>query len=519
MGAPAFFVDISSPSTIAFMHDSGDMLILSETQHAVRLVLARSGLLIPFAGNGTGSFGGDGGSAQLAALSSPSDLVVHADNSVLIADKANNRIRKVLPNGTMTTWLGDGVASGAGDGLQRSFARVSSPVGLAIHPITSDVFIVENGGARVRRVDARTDFVWLFIGQPAGSMAQVYITMSLPRILLPLPGTRDMFLLADFCMIYRVNSTSGTASVVAGNSICGNSGDGGSAATSRIGTVAGLAIDPATGAVFVSDYTNSVVRAFTIGGMLWRLASETPGSIPALYGGAAANVSISGPSGIAWHPTSGSLVIAESSGNRVRAVPAACRVAPTAVSAVLCRVGRAVAVANLSIYFLMICHLADAICCHELTSFAIAPAERELHAHRVRVYVELAIAIAFCQQISVVVTVSQQDDLASATELDTHFIADAKQKCNCQLDGNGFYHRVGHSDSVGHCDGVSDACTVHSDQARFQLRCADPSCGRACFCSSTEQHRCGVTASDCCQCRSATSHAACFHRARLRRAV
>lgn len=463
LGNAASIADVASPSAVAFLHGSGDMLILSETRHVIRMMLARSGLLIPFAGNGTDSFGGDGGSAQLAALSSPSDLAVRAGNSVLIADRANNRIREVLPNGTITTWLGNGAASSAGDGLQRASARVNAPISLAIHPITSDVFIVEYGGKRVRRVDARTNVVSLFIGQPAGSVAQVYISMSIPRVLLPLPGTRDMFMLADFCMIYRVNSTSGFVNIIAGNSICGNSGDGGSAVASRMGTVTGLAVDPATGTVLVSDYSNNIIRGFGTGGMLWRLAGETPSTITALYGDPAANVSVLGPSGLAWHPSSGALVIASTNGNLIQAVSSACLVSPAAVSLVPWHFGQRCAALRLQ----------DRP--HELPCYVslIRPssilAELKRDAVAIRVVVNYGVIDGVHQRFHIAICVYEHVCIPYTAVANFHPVSDREPLLHSEPHRLSVRHSFRHSHAFGNYKLIGNASAIDSDQARCPL--------------------------------------------------
>src|SRR5579871_2091285 len=64
---------------------------------------------------GPHSFSGDGGPATAAQLNDPADVVVDKEGNILVADTFNDRIRKVAPNGIITTVAGGG-SNGSGDG-------------------------------------------------------------------------------------------------------------------------------------------------------------------------------------------------------------------------------------------------------------------------------------------------------------------------------------------------------------------------------------------------------------------
>ena len=60
-------------------------------------------------------FGGDGGPAANARLYSPSGIAVDSDGTAYIADTANNRVRKVTPDGVISTLAGTGNAGESGN--------------------------------------------------------------------------------------------------------------------------------------------------------------------------------------------------------------------------------------------------------------------------------------------------------------------------------------------------------------------------------------------------------------------
>ena len=60
------------------------------------------------AGTGRAGYSGDGGPAFRARLSQPEGLAVASDGTLYIADFGNNRVREVLPDGTIETIAGAG---------------------------------------------------------------------------------------------------------------------------------------------------------------------------------------------------------------------------------------------------------------------------------------------------------------------------------------------------------------------------------------------------------------------------
>jgi len=83
------------------------------------------GVISTVAGNGSAGFTGDGGPATSAKLSDPSGVAIDGAGNIYIADDSNNRIRKVSPNGTITTVAGTGIAGYSGDGGPATDAQLN----------------------------------------------------------------------------------------------------------------------------------------------------------------------------------------------------------------------------------------------------------------------------------------------------------------------------------------------------------------------------------------------------------
>ena len=84
-------------------------------------------------------------------LSLPRDVAVAADGSLLIADLGNHRVRRVATDGTVTTVAGGAGQGFSGDGDPATTAQLNAPVGLVALP--NNGFLVADGNNdRVRRV-------------------------------------------------------------------------------------------------------------------------------------------------------------------------------------------------------------------------------------------------------------------------------------------------------------------------------------------------------------------------------
>lgn len=138
----------------------GNFYIAESYGHRVRKVSA-NGEISTLAGTGQPGFSGDGGPATLATLSYPRDVAVDSMGNVFVADTSNNRIRRIAPDGTITTVAGNGTGtcgtcgtgSGGpnGDGGPATQAKIYSPEHIAADT-QGNVYISEGYNSAIRRV-------------------------------------------------------------------------------------------------------------------------------------------------------------------------------------------------------------------------------------------------------------------------------------------------------------------------------------------------------------------------------
>lgn len=148
-GGPAAAARISAPRGIGGTADGG-YLIADSDNDRVRKV-SPSGIITTVAGNGTRGFGGDGGPATAAALNAPYGVSALPDGSFYIADSGNHRIRRVAPDGTISTVAGTGIAGFSGDGGPAALAKVNTPHAVEATP-DGRLLIADMGNHRVREV-------------------------------------------------------------------------------------------------------------------------------------------------------------------------------------------------------------------------------------------------------------------------------------------------------------------------------------------------------------------------------
>lgn len=131
--------------------DAAGALYISDTiNHRIRK-MTPDGTISTFAGTGTAATNGNGGPATSASIQSPRGLAFDAAGNLYFADFAANRVRKISPDGTITAVAGNGTAGDSGDEGPATSARLYAPFGVAVDS-AGNVYIAEWQGDRVRVV-------------------------------------------------------------------------------------------------------------------------------------------------------------------------------------------------------------------------------------------------------------------------------------------------------------------------------------------------------------------------------
>ena len=130
-GAPAGNAEMNGP-TVVVLDSAGNLYIADRYNNRVRKVMAATGIITTIVGNGTPGYSGDGGPAVSAELSQVTSVTLDSMGNLYIADFGNNRIRKVDTAGIITTVAGNGTSGYSGDGGPATSAEMKKPAGVAL---------------------------------------------------------------------------------------------------------------------------------------------------------------------------------------------------------------------------------------------------------------------------------------------------------------------------------------------------------------------------------------------------
>src|SRR5205085_12111469 len=117
---------LNNPAGVA-VDATGNLYMADTSNNRVRRVTP-NGIINTIAGTGTAGFSGDGASPMAAQLNNPAGVAVDATGNLYIADTSNNRVRRVTPNGIISTIVGTGTAGSSGDGAPPMEAQLNNPV-------------------------------------------------------------------------------------------------------------------------------------------------------------------------------------------------------------------------------------------------------------------------------------------------------------------------------------------------------------------------------------------------------
>jgi len=279
-GGPAVDARLYYPSAVA-LDSAGNMYIADSFNNKIRKVDFDTKEISTVAGDGDSGYQGDGGPALGAQFRSPTGVAVDDAGNLYIADKNNNRIRKVdftnVP-ATITTVAGTGSSGYSGDDALAINAELRSPGGLAIYD--GNLYIADTGNSRIRMVDFSSgDGI---ITTVAGVSA--YGTFSGdggPATEADLNGPNAIALdsLGNLYIsdtynnrIRKVDAETQIITTVAGSSNTdGFGGDGDSATNALLSRPGGVAVDN-FGNLYIADTENYRIRQVFPNGTIWTIA-------------------------------------------------------------------------------------------------------------------------------------------------------------------------------------------------------------------------------------------------------
>jgi sugar lactone lactonase YvrE len=268
------------------------------------------------AGNGTRGFSGDGGPGTSASLNIAADVAVDAAGNAYIADTFNSRIRKIAPDGTITTAAGDGTYGHSGDGGPATAAQIGYVFQLAVDA-AGNLFLAD--GSYVRKI-APNGIIATVAGSggwPPDGDGGLATQAAISAISIAVDPLGNLYIGEQSQQRVRKIDTAGIIRTVAGNGVAGFSGDGGPATAASLNNPWGISAD-GSGNLYIADFRNNRVRKVDPAGIISTLAGDG-GYTFAGDGGAATAASIAAPMDMTADGR-GNVYIADRMNHRIRKV-------------------------------------------------------------------------------------------------------------------------------------------------------------------------------------------------------
>lgn len=289
---------------------AGNVYIADSANDTIRKI-DPSGLVSTLAGS-PGLAGSSDGTGAAARFSSPSALAVDRAGILYVADAGNDTIRKISPSGMVTTFAGTSGARGSADGTG-TVARFDRPSGIAVDS-AGIIYVSDSFNHTIRKITPQ-GAVTTFVGT-ADQWGSVDGTGSAARLFFPgalAVDTASNLYVVDQDRVIRKITSAGVVTTLAGSPSAVGSLDG-TGSSARFDHPAGIAVS-STGILFVADSNNQTIRSITpaglvstVGGIAGQIGStDGPGNV-ALF---------NHPSGIAVD-LSGNLYVADTYNDAVR---------------------------------------------------------------------------------------------------------------------------------------------------------------------------------------------------------
>lgn len=311
-----------NPNGIA-IDAAGNLYVADEANSTVRKITP-NGTVTTLAGL-AGTAGSSDGTGSSASFFAPTDVAVDAAGNVYVADATNHTIRKITPAGTVTTVAGSAGTAGSADGIG-SAARFNYPNSVCVDS-AGNVYVTDFRNFTIRKIDA-SGTVTTVAGSAGvdghadgtGGAASFYFPSGIS-----VDSAGTLYVADAGNVTIRRITAGGVVTTLAGTAGVTGSADGlGSAA--QFGSLNGLAADSA-GNVFVADQINNTIRKITLAGAVSTLAGSV--GVHGSPDGTGSAARFYNPADVAAD-AAGNLYVADASNNTVRKITSAGQVSTQA---------------------------------------------------------------------------------------------------------------------------------------------------------------------------------------------
>ncbi|WP_291274392.1 SMP-30/gluconolactonase/LRE family protein [Flavobacterium sp.] len=278
-GSNAIF---NNPQNVA-ADAAGNIYVADYSNHRIRKI-DTSGNVTTLAGNGTnGYLDANGANAQ---FNHPYGVAVDEYGNVYVTDRDNNKIRKIDPNGNVTTLAGSNLGYTDGNGVSAQF---NYPQGIAVDRYRN-IYITDIGNYKIRKIDTSGNVTTL-AGSTGGQADGLGTNakFSGPNGI-AVDASGNVYVSDQGYNRIRKIDPTGNVTTIAGSSTGYADGIG---IEAKFSTPNGIIVDN-SGNVYVADTNNYKIRKIDSSGYVSTLAGSSFGFLD----GSLTNAKFKGPRGL-----------------------------------------------------------------------------------------------------------------------------------------------------------------------------------------------------------------------------
>lgn len=261
-GGPAAVAQLNNPYAVARGPD-GWLYICDVDNQRIRRI-SPDGIISTYAGNGQKGYAGDGGPATKASLYEPYELAWDRAGNLFFVERMNHSVRRIDAKlGTITTVAGDGTAGFRGDGGPATGARLNQPHSLAFDA-QGNLLVCDILNHRIRMIDLTSGMIttWSGTGQKQTAASGSPITGSSlngPRAMALAPDGVIWLALREGNSVLKLDPQAAVLTYIAGNGKSGFTGNGGPARRATLSGPKCVALDR-QGNVYLADTESHTIR-------------------------------------------------------------------------------------------------------------------------------------------------------------------------------------------------------------------------------------------------------------------
>ncbi|EFC45409.1 serine/threonine protein kinase [Naegleria gruberi] len=213
---------LNNPTGLFYSAFDECLYVCDSGNHVIRKIDTNTNVITTIAGNvnTNNTFYGDGILALNASFSYPQGIYVsQSSGEIFVSDSGNNRIRKILTNGTIVTLVGT-VNIGFDSDSSGLSTTLNNPTKLWMNKLETELYIADTGNNRIRKYDTLSGMVTTIAGGGTSDNISIQATQAQlyePRSIMRNPFTEEWYILESRADRISLLSQTGTISRFCGS--------------------------------------------------------------------------------------------------------------------------------------------------------------------------------------------------------------------------------------------------------------------------------------------------------------